>query len=903
MLVAGAALAVVPWLLLLWASSTDRRAALQLDPARMQASDGAWLIPLRTGDLGLWQGVLLEFPCDHAGGARSNLELREDGRPLGPAHISHAELRRLGGGRYSHWDRNLYFSASDGSDPSRNGRRYEVSTSVEVSRNAGFAALGLSLLGMGLAWCSPPCRRATQAWRERWIRGPLSVPAPDPREALRRGALPGPVAAGLTLLWCCCAAISVWIGRGETNPYLLSTVPLTGFGDHSNSLPGYSVFLDGTPRHQENLQTWDHVAMFNGARIAADMYANRPLYPFLVSLLAWALGVGGACLTVNLLAWAAGTWASVRLGAELAGHWLAGAVAGALSCVGMGWWFHVEDYSAHQLSFAVSAVGLLVLARSRVWSERRPAEVHAAIGAFLAVASLAYNSGLFLTAAYVLVALPRNRWWHVLLAAVWALGVQRAWTPLLNVLSDGTFDYYAVERQLFQGAMDSWRQAISQGQWASIAERAKDVVVDSLVATAPVLPLAAVGAWVLWRRGGRAANAANAANTANATRGEARGATRGATRGALLLLLLTIALPLTATVVYSPTATARGYLVFGAAPAVWALAGVAVAAARRTPVRAAALLWVGAAVAVMGVAVTWHAQADSRAVKLYMWGQQRWGWETPLQLAASVPTKVMGMDGAPAPALAGGERPMRELGGFAGGQATPTLPTFRNGLQFLQMLTVRTYMLVALLAAVHLLWLASGTARPVSSAVIAVAAAVLLVGPPLLARARKGGPEVARYDLHARTLPGAPREIRMEIPVAPAARSALLEAARREGAVVEVLTGFGWSDAAGDGMRVEVMAGPERIAAFDTERSGRRRREVDAAALERGLEREPVLRVVVRRDAGVTAVAAWQAGDAPGRTLLLDGAAAPRTPEVPMPLVELRVGARARPYDPWLLLY
>jgi len=54
----------------------------------------------------------------------STVELYEDGLPLGPAHSQHDSIRALGGGRYSHWGRSLFFAASDGSDPRNNGRAY-----------------------------------------------------------------------------------------------------------------------------------------------------------------------------------------------------------------------------------------------------------------------------------------------------------------------------------------------------------------------------------------------------------------------------------------------------------------------------------------------------------------------------------------------------------------------------------------------------------------------------------------------------------------------------------------------------------------------------------------------------------------------------------------------------------
>ncbi|MFZ2641309.1 MAG: Ig domain-containing protein [Verrucomicrobiia bacterium] len=62
-------------------------------------------------------------------GNKSGLLLFEDGKSLGPARAVHKDIREKGGGRYSHWTRHsLYVSASDNSDPRRNGRRYEVAS-------------------------------------------------------------------------------------------------------------------------------------------------------------------------------------------------------------------------------------------------------------------------------------------------------------------------------------------------------------------------------------------------------------------------------------------------------------------------------------------------------------------------------------------------------------------------------------------------------------------------------------------------------------------------------------------------------------------------------------------------------------------------------------------------------
>jgi Macrocin-O-methyltransferase (TylF) len=57
---------------------------------------------------------------------RSQVQLLENGIVLGPSHSLHTEIAELGGGRYSHWGETLFFSTSDNSDPSTNGRRYAL---------------------------------------------------------------------------------------------------------------------------------------------------------------------------------------------------------------------------------------------------------------------------------------------------------------------------------------------------------------------------------------------------------------------------------------------------------------------------------------------------------------------------------------------------------------------------------------------------------------------------------------------------------------------------------------------------------------------------------------------------------------------------------------------------------
>ncbi len=98
-------------------------------------------------------------PPDNGFGSVSSLRLFEDQRELGPAHSLHQLIRDEGRGRFSHWSgsetgepQGLYFSASDNSDPTRNGRVYRWVVSLDPARMR--QALHLGLVHGGLL--SPP---------------------------------------------------------------------------------------------------------------------------------------------------------------------------------------------------------------------------------------------------------------------------------------------------------------------------------------------------------------------------------------------------------------------------------------------------------------------------------------------------------------------------------------------------------------------------------------------------------------------------------------------------------------------------------------------------------------------------------------------------------------------------
>lgn len=66
---------------------------------------------------------------------RSTLRVLENDMELGPAHAVHATIQASGDGRYSFWMNVVYFSSSDGSNPSTNGRVYSIVTTPPLQES------------------------------------------------------------------------------------------------------------------------------------------------------------------------------------------------------------------------------------------------------------------------------------------------------------------------------------------------------------------------------------------------------------------------------------------------------------------------------------------------------------------------------------------------------------------------------------------------------------------------------------------------------------------------------------------------------------------------------------------------------------------------------------------------
>lgn len=90
--------------------------------------------------------------ADSVGVRGSVLQLMEDGRLLGPSHSPYETIRDGGSGRYSHWDAQLYFSASDSTDPRSNGRRYSIAAEVVPRQLVWLAVWLFDALALVIAW-------------------------------------------------------------------------------------------------------------------------------------------------------------------------------------------------------------------------------------------------------------------------------------------------------------------------------------------------------------------------------------------------------------------------------------------------------------------------------------------------------------------------------------------------------------------------------------------------------------------------------------------------------------------------------------------------------------------------------------------------------------------------------
>ncbi|MDB4999575.1 MAG: Pectate lyase [Mucilaginibacter sp.] len=95
----------------------------------------------------------LGYPLSVSGDANgspavSKLRLFENGVELKLPHSVHQDIRNLGKGRFSHWGTALYFSASDNTNPAKNGRKYTYT--LDGSTGAASSSAAKTALPVGV---------------------------------------------------------------------------------------------------------------------------------------------------------------------------------------------------------------------------------------------------------------------------------------------------------------------------------------------------------------------------------------------------------------------------------------------------------------------------------------------------------------------------------------------------------------------------------------------------------------------------------------------------------------------------------------------------------------------------------------------------------------------------------
>ena len=119
-----------------WGGAADACGTENADPMSGTGARIHRIVPSRHDSGRAWVAALPrgtgpgDSPADPVG---SGLRLFEDGIELGPPHCEHTEIRARGGGRFSHWQGQLWFSTSDGTSPLENGREYVVHASHGAS--------------------------------------------------------------------------------------------------------------------------------------------------------------------------------------------------------------------------------------------------------------------------------------------------------------------------------------------------------------------------------------------------------------------------------------------------------------------------------------------------------------------------------------------------------------------------------------------------------------------------------------------------------------------------------------------------------------------------------------------------------------------------------------------------
>jgi lysophospholipase L1-like esterase len=137
----------------------------------------------------------------------STAELSEDGKALGPSQALLDVIMASGGGGFADRPGNMYFSASDNSDPRTNGRTYELRDRALLKKSALRRVhwIGLALLiGIWAPWL-------IRAWTRRSVQVKALLREPRFRGLLRRCGLFVVIASILSIATAATRGTALWL--------------------------------------------------------------------------------------------------------------------------------------------------------------------------------------------------------------------------------------------------------------------------------------------------------------------------------------------------------------------------------------------------------------------------------------------------------------------------------------------------------------------------------------------------------------------------------------------------------------------------------------------------------------------------------------------------------------------
>ncbi len=337
---------------------------------------------------------------------------------------------------------------------------------------------------------------------------------------------------GLTCAWSIGAiAAHLAFSPPDRTGLLYFTLPFAPI-NQTNTMWGFAYMIDGSPVMSEEIPAREQVTWFGGAgRSDNNFRFLRAGYAWLgVMLFPW-LSPARGLITLNIIAWLTCLACVWKLTARFYRDDVACCLATMLASTGIGFALHWNATTPHLVSFALYSLGLTALVESRITTQPRPWGVHLAWGTFLGLVSLVYNVWLMLALVYVVAGIRRQRWVHLAGSLLVAAAFAPMWRSVLYALGINVMD---VEGSYLRRALAMWRDAAESGV-LNFAQQVADALFEAVTSleSPVILLLGAVGLCCTVERGRR------------------------------MFVLTAIAAPVLACALFSPTATARGYIVYG----------------------------------------------------------------------------------------------------------------------------------------------------------------------------------------------------------------------------------------------------------------------------------------------------------------------------------------------------